>query len=209
MVSGDKANQAIEIKSINQCVIYIWMKEMNIYKHWLKPELACNDVVCAPDEDGVLLQSTRYAGRMVGNSPELNPLDNSVFRDARCAIALNVAAMWHLPKNHDLKFSLATPNDVTKTFLRIWDPANGVAPVSSRIVEDVKRVLTSLVKIVDAKGCIVPGLVNRNGHRAPRGVRTRKKSGQKTTLKEMGIHESIRGIVLERYRNEKQKFSEM
>ena len=74
------------------------MKEVGVYKRWIKPELGCNDLIQVMNEDGVLKQSTRYAGRMVGNSPELNPLDNSGFRDARCAIALNVAMTWKLEK---------------------------------------------------------------------------------------------------------------
>ena len=179
------------------------MQEINIYKYWLKPELTCNDVVQARNEDGVLLESQRYAGRMVGNSPELNPLDNSGFRDLRCAIALNVAATWHLPKNHNLKFSLATPGEITRAFLRIWDPTSGVAPSSRRILEDVRKVLFSLRKIVDAKGHIVPGLVNRNGHRRPRSQGGYKLSGKKDTLDEMGIHPSIQSVVLERYKEEK------
>ena len=180
-----------------------WMIEKNIYKHWLKPELTCNDVVSARSEDGVLLESQRYAGRMVGNSPELNPLDNSGFRDLRCSIALNVAATWHLPKNNNLKFSLATPAEITRTFLRIWDPANGVAPSSRRILEDVKKVLFSLRKIVEAKGHIVPGLVNRNGHRKPRSQSGYKLPGKKDTLVEMGIHSSIQSVVLDHYKAEK------
>ena len=134
-------------------------------------------------------------------------MDNSLFRDVRCAIALNVAATWSLEKNDKLKFSLATLKEVTRSFLRIWNPANGIAPSSRRILEDVKRVLKSLSTIVEAKGKIVPGLVNRNGHRNPqKRVLTRKIQGKKDTLEDVGIHESIRDILLEQYRSEKQKY---
>ena len=111
-------------------------------------------------------------------------------------------------KKDKLKFSLATPKEVTRTFLRIWDPTNGVVPTSRRILEDVKRVLDSLAKIVEAKGQIVPGLVNRNGHRAPRSKCMHKLPGKKNTLSEMGVHQSIRGVVLDGYRKEKNLFLE-
>ena len=167
--------------------------------------MGCNDIVQVMGEEGVMQESTRYSGRFVGNSPELNPLDNSTFRDLRTTLNLNVAATWHLEKTDNLKFSLATPKEVTRAFLRIWDPANGVAPSSRRILEDVKKVLTSVSSIVEAKGKIVPGLVNCNGHRTPRKS-TNLKPGKKTNLKDMGIHDSIRDVVLQQHQVEKKKY---
>ena len=145
---------------------------------------------------------------MVSNLPELNPLDNSCFRDLRTAINLNVAATWHLPKENSLKFSLATPSAITKSFMRIWHPTNGCCPSSRRILQDVRRVLTSLATIVEAEGHIVPGLVNRNGHRAvsANGNRRDRLCRKKETLEEVGIHESIYGVVEEQYKEEKRSF---
>ena len=113
-----------------------------------------------------------------------------------------------MEKTDTLKFSLATPKEITRAFLRIWHPANGVAPTSARILQDVKKVLTSVEAIVGAKGKIVPGLVNLNGHRRKAGTKSTQmgtyvKSGKKTCLVEMGIHESIHGYVLDLYRTEK------
>ena len=191
----------------SQCVE--WMKSVGIYDRWLKPELGCNDVVRVLGEDGLMQDSTRFKGRFVGNSPELNPLDNSLFRDLRTSLNLHVAATWNMEKSDTLKFSLGTPKEITRAFLRIWDPTNGVAPPSKRILEDVKKILTSLEAIVEANGKIVPGLVNRNGHRA--GTKstdesTYVKTGKKTCLSEIGIHDSIRGYLLDRYREEKKKY---
>ncbi len=187
-----------------------WMKEQDIYKHWIKPELGCNENIIVTNQDGETLKSKRYANRMVGNSPEMNPLDNSNFRDVRTAIALNVAATWHLEKKDPLKFSLSTPNEVTRTFKRIWDPKNGVSPTSRRILEDVKRVLVSLQQITTAKGKIVPGIVNRNGYRAPRSKSLScKMHGSKKkqkSLEDIGIHESVRNTVQGQYKSHKELF---
>ena len=45
-----------------------WMKEKNYYHRWLLPMNGLQD-------------GTPYAGRLVGNSPEFMPLDNSLNRD--------------------------------------------------------------------------------------------------------------------------------
>ena len=68
-----------------------WMKAKGIYDRWIKPELGLNDEIWA-EKKGKLARNTRYSGRPVGNSPELNPLDNSCFRDFRLNLSLNVAA---------------------------------------------------------------------------------------------------------------------
>ena len=47
------------------------------------------------------------------------------------------------------------------------DPTTGVVPTSNRIMEDVKRVLQSLERVREAKGCIIDENV-RNGRRHER-----------------------------------------
>ena len=191
----------------DKCVA--WMKENGIYDHWIKPVLGCNEVVEGRrSSDNKLVQNRRYKSRPVGNSPEMNPLDNSLFRDVKCNLALNVAATWHLEKNDPLKFSMATPKQIVSALERIWDPENGSAVSSKRIVQDVMRIPNSLVKIAEYGGKVVPGLADRNGHRAV----VIEKSEQREVFKhdkslcELGIHVSIRELVREQFEKEKEKF---
>ena len=185
-----------------------WMKETGIYSRWVKPELGCNDEIVAENKLGVLTTNRRYAGRPVGNSPELHPLDNSCFRDFRVNLALNVAASWKLPRNDPCKFSLATPSEISRAILRLWDKDTGTVPTSRRILQDIKRIPDSCFKIAQFGGKIVPGLANRNGHR-------RVKTGNAVsamlfrddaTLDQMGIHRSIQPFVESQYKKEKEKF---
>ena len=185
-----------------------WMKEVGIYDRWVKPELGCNDEILAM-KNGELKKNTRYKGRPVGNSPELNPLDNSVFRDFRLNLSLNVAATWHLEKSNPDKFSLATPKDITKAVRRLWDPVTGTSPVPARILQDIKRIPESCFKIVEWGGKIVPGLANRNGHRREKsnGEKTKKLHRDDVTLKQLGLHNSILEEVKVKYENEKDNFT--
>ena len=183
-----------------------WMREVGIYSRWIKPEIGCNAVITV-EKDGVMKSSSRYSFRPIGNSPEMNPLDNSLFRDFRLNLSLNVAASWFLEKNDPKKFSLATPNDISKAFVRLWDPTHGTSPTSTRIMQDVHRIPKSLFKIAELNGKIVPGLANRNGHRKEKTEKTSKNFyKQNMTLEEMGIHHSLVDNLQSRYMAEKARF---
>ena len=54
---------------------------------------------------------------------------------------------------------------VSQATSKLCHPVTGVVPSSRRIVQDCNHILTSAVAIVEAGGKIIPGLVNRNGHR--------------------------------------------
>ena len=69
-------------------------------------------------------------------------------------------------------------------------------------MQDCNRVLTSAVAIVQAGGKIIPGLVNRNGHRnKPEGDRRkyhpRKHDQVIKTMDELGIFSSVQKIAME------------
>jgi len=64
--------------------------------------------------------------------------------------------------------SRATPNALDYAYLRMIDPAhgpNGGAPTSSRICQDVSKVVSALIVVRDVREIAVQGLGNRNGHR--------------------------------------------
>lgn len=103
----------------------------------------------------------RYAGRPVGNSPELMPLDNSLNQDIHESVKTHVAATFHLSPDNEEKFSLSTPAQVIRAYERAWLGA----PTSERIKQDVEKMLFALKEIKNSKGEIVKGLASREGHR--------------------------------------------
>ena len=134
-----------------------WMKSKGYYKRWVKPERGLND-------------GTAFAGRPTGNTPELMPCDTHLFKDLHDSVGRAVAATSHLLDDDPRKLSLSTPHRQAEAYLKVWDPTcngpneGGVPGV--RICEDVKKVVSSCLAIVDNKGTVVHGLGSRGGHRA-------------------------------------------
>jgi hypothetical protein len=104
---------------------------------------------------------TRYAGKLVGNSPELMPLDSNLFSDLEYAIKQHCALTHDLAKEDPRKFKLGTPADVWSAMYRSWQT---IRP--ERIVQDVQRWERALEAIVEVRGAIVPELDTRRGRRA-------------------------------------------
>ena len=174
-----------------------WMKEQNFYKNWLKPELGISDEVVWTC-DGNRTISTRYKARPVGDSPEMMPLDNSLFRDLRSSLDLHVAITAHLPESDPKKFSKTTPKRITKAIMRLWNPEKGVSPTPSRILQDIDRFTVACKKIVEHGGGEVKGLAERNGHRRGKvgtefdrrrrpDAERKKKPHQKKTLADLNL----------------------
>jgi hypothetical protein len=133
----------------------------------LKPKMGISDEVFY-EKEGELVPSGRYAGRPVGNSPELMPLDNSLFRDLRTSLNLHIGFTAHLPDTDERKYSKSTPKRIDQAIVRLWDPETGISPKPCRIVQDIGRFPSACVQIVECGGGIVPGLAERNGHRRGR-----------------------------------------
>lgn len=137
------------------------METKGYLKRWVLPVNGLND-------------GTIYAGRPVGNSPELMPQDCSLFKDIDDAVARHIAVTCWMPKDHpnyNLRFSRSNSKISRSTYFRILDPETGVSPSSRRIVQDVDRCWTDHIRaIVKAKGCCVPGLGSRVGVRKVDGV---------------------------------------
>lgn len=199
----DALTQMTDIKCTN------WMKEEGLYHRWIKPELGCNNEV-EEEKNGQMVKRRCYKGRPTGNSPELNPLDNSCFRDFRTNLSLNVAATWHLERDDKRKFSLSTPREIDRAVVRLWNRETGTSPSSVRILQDIKRIPDACYKIVEYEGKIVPGLADRNGHRREKNPAGIKRDAvlykDDKTLDQVGIHHSIRDLVEERHKEEKVKF---
>ena len=86
----------------------------------------------------------RYKGGLVGDSPELMPLDNNLFADFSKSLLDNVCATRHLPKGHPDKFSIATPNPAYAAMQRTWE----YHPTPERIAEDINRWQRSLQEVI-------------------------------------------------------------
>ena len=135
-----------------------WMKENDLYKYWIIPELGCNDVVGN--------NKNCYASRPVGNSPELMCLDMSLNKDVRESFRMHVSITQHLDSSHCQRFSGSSPNQIVSSIFRLTKPdETGVVPTSKRIMEDIDRLDYAMKEIMNAKGAIVPGLCERNGDR--------------------------------------------
>ena len=66
---------------------------------------------------------------------------------------------------------MSTPLRISKGIKKIWEDTEG-APNSERVVQDVHLAFEAHKKVYEVGGRMVPGLVNRNGHRArPEGNR--------------------------------------
>ena len=104
---------------------------------------------------------TRYEGKLVGNSPELMPLDSNLFSDLEYAIKQHCALTHDLANDDPRKFKLGTPSDVWSALKRSWEC---IRP--SRIVTDIKRWESALGMIFNFQGCLVHDLNNRHGRSA-------------------------------------------
>jgi hypothetical protein len=125
-----------------------WMKDNNYWHCWVLPVLGINDKIVVLTPTGALKSSCRYKERPVGDQPELMPLDASLNHDIDCSLDWHVMLTRHLHDDDVRKFQKGTPQEISRAIMRLCHPTTGVVPSSRRIIEDVKRVLYSLEKIV-------------------------------------------------------------
>ena len=132
-----------------------WMSEKGYDKMWILPEqnLFQNDKLKA------------YRGRPAGNSPELCNLDSNLNEDVHKAVSLLVDNGNFLANDDPNKYTMSTPKEGTRTYVRVFDPENGIAPSSARIIHDTEGVLRAIPRIVEAEGCVVDDINNRAGRR--------------------------------------------
>ena len=93
----------------------------------------------------------RYDGGLVGDSPELMPLDNNLFADLVCAIFHHVALTTNLGHDDQKKFLFSLPRTASSTVRRVWT----LSPTSERIVQDIRRWVDALKAIEAEQGAVV------------------------------------------------------
>ena len=113
-------------------------------------------------QDGSNAELTkRYKDSLVGNSPELMPLDSNLFSDLEWGIKQHIALTAELPNDGPAKFALNSPKRVSDAMLRTW----AVTPTSERIVQDIERWEKAVDMIIEADGGFVECIDNRSGRR--------------------------------------------
>ena len=110
------------------------------------------------NSDTDLLIASHYKGKLMGDSPELMPLDSSLFSDQIEKVAGLVVSTASLP--NDEKYSMATPDKAWRTMVDAWTQVP-----EHRIVQDIDRFGLALGAIITAKGAYVSDCDLRNGHR--------------------------------------------
>ena len=116
----------------------------------LKPDLGCNNEIKLNNGK----TSKIYAGRPPGNLPEFMPLDTTLNQDIHEAVNTQVTATHFLPKNHPLKFYLATPASIEHAYGRVHCPnyqtKNSAIPTNRRIKQDINKVFFALLTVIRA-----------------------------------------------------------
>ena len=84
----------------------------------------------------------------MGDSPELMPLDSSLFGDLIEKVAWLVVATANADENN--RYSMATPDLAWKTMVAAWD----MVP-AGWILADISRFATALDAIIEAEGAYV------------------------------------------------------
>lgn len=109
-----------------------------------------------PDTD--LLVTGYYVGKLMGDSPELMPLDSSLFSDHIENVAKLVVYTAKLPVEE--RYTMGTPDRAWRTIVAAWSQLSG-----ERIVQDVGRFSGAIDAIIAAEGAYVADHDLRNGHR--------------------------------------------
>lgn len=89
---------------------------------------------------------------VVGNRPEMMPLDFHLFEDLDVAVLNNVVCTASLPIGDELRYAMGTPTELSSAVHRTWESH----PTSARIVEDICRWPHVIDKIIDFSGGLVP-----------------------------------------------------
>ena len=125
-----------------------WMAEKGYLKRWILP---------SEDLYNNLPNTVRksYQGKPIGNSPEYMPLDTHLNQDIHASHDYHVVLTQDAPDDDAKKFSGSTPKRISSSYHRLTDPEDGIVPTPSRIMQDINRVLVSMEKVREARGCII------------------------------------------------------
>lgn len=112
-------------------------------------------------------KGTRYHHSLVGNRPEMMPMDAHLFADLKTAVGRHVVVTAGRDKDDETRCKHGTPRELSATLRKAWT----VVPEPHRIIEDVSRIPSTVDKIIEYRGGVVPDAVLRHGRRSLRGKR--------------------------------------
>ena len=98
-----------------------------------------------------------YRNRLMGDSPEMMPLDSSLFCNLIEKVALLVVSTAN--QSGDDRYSMGTPDEAWRSMVAAWELI-----LEARIRQDVGRFWSAIESIIAAGGAYVPELDLRNGH---------------------------------------------
>ena len=101
-----------------------------------------------------------YKHSIFGDTPELQPLDSSLFAVVKNWVRKMCSITHHLAIGAVGKWSMATHKDSYETVSHAFAKLT-----SEEIIKDIDRTQHALVQIIAHRGTIVPDLDNRVGHR--------------------------------------------
>lgn len=104
------------------------------------------------------LVAPHYRNCLMGDSPELMPLDSSLFGDLIQKVAWLVVTTGHM--EGDDRYTMGTPDEAWRAMVDAWD----LVP-EERIRQDIGRFPSALKTIIAAKGAYVKDCDLRDGHR--------------------------------------------
>mmetsp|Transcript_23 Transcript_23/g.35 ORF Transcript_23/g.35 Transcript_23/m.35 type:complete len:408 (-) Transcript_23:84-1307(-) len=145
-------HDALSLMTAKESVPY--MKDQGYYDWWILPQ---NDLMSESGGVGGSLPS--YRGCPVGNRPESNPLDTSLFSQLHRAVKVHGNISKHL--SDDKKLSLATPSTISSGYKRVWE----IGPQPETIAKDFNKVLDSFLVIAQHEGLAIDGPGDRSGRR--------------------------------------------
>ena len=179
----------------------VWIEQEGILHCWIWLILGLKNTIVIVDEEGDEKTNSRYCGRPVGSCPELMPLDNSLFPDIRTSADLHISLTCMLPCIDPHRFNKATPKEITCMIDRIWNPVEGVAQPSNRIIQDIQRLKENMKLVIDASEAVVPGVCGRNKHRNITGTgrrdHPRHEDQSALSIGELLLHKDCREVVVE------------
>tara|TARA_B100002003_G_C14141283_1_gene548788 strand:- start:608 stop:2329 length:1722 start_codon:yes stop_codon:yes gene_type:complete len=134
----------------------------------------------------------RYQNKLVGNSPELCPLDAHLFSDYRRSITTHCSLTSLYATDDSTRFLFGTPMQAWSSLTRVWT----VVPTPVRIKQDILAITGRIGKLIDFNGALCPdeefrGLRNGRRYQAMRTGKELKNKPRDTSRKETLVYQNI------------------
>lgn len=127
----------------------------------------------------------RYHEGLVGNRPEMMPLDFHLNFDVADGIdqaIIHTSSLPMGPKGDPCRhgrYGAGSPEHLAATLRHVWSHS----PSSQRIVQDISRLSTTIEQIIAHKGCLVPDLVI---HASKKGCSRTRRTGGSGAVSRLG-----------------------